>query len=252
MRKEVIAGCTLYQADCIEAMKELLDNPVDCIITSPPYNLNKKYSGGGRSDTAKRYENKYDAWYFDDMPEDQYQMWQCDVIRMMMKVCTGSIFYNHRTRFAWHGRNDYRVPSNVYHPMDWLRNFPIWAEIIWDRMGAGAPNQRVNQRHEFIYQIGRPRGGDLTGESSVWQIVPDRERNGHVCPFPVELALRCLKIGTDKGMRVLDPYMGSGTTGVACLRSGRDFIGVELDEETFENAVRRIEQAARQGDLFHG
>lgn len=248
MRFETFETGTLHLGDCTQFRGKA--EKFDAVITSPPYNLNKKYSAGGNSDTAKSYEKKYGAWYFDDMEESEYQEWQKVLIRNLIPMCRGSIFYNHRTRFAWHSRNDYRTPSNIYHPMDWLREFPIWAEIIWDRLGAGPPNERVNQHHEFIYQINRPAGGDLAGESSVWQISPDRERNGHVCPFPLELALRCLKIGTDPGMTVFDPFMGSGTTAVACIKSGRRWEGVELDQTTFDAACKRIEEAERQKDMF--
>lgn len=248
MKKVEFEHGVLHNADCSDVLKEI--EAVDAVVTSPPYNLNKAYSGGGDSDTSKSYEEKYGKWYFDDMPEDEYQAWQKDLIAAMIEKCRGSIFYNHRIRYAWHSRNKKRNKSNIYHPLDWLSDFPIWTEIIWDRLGAGTPNNRVNLRHEYIYQINRPAGGDLSGESSVWQITPDRERNGHVCPFPVLLAERCLKIGTDPGHIVFDPFMGSGTTAIACMKMGRRFIGAELDPETFEASVKRLHEFSRQGVLL--
>lgn len=248
MRKVEFKNGVLYHADCLEVIGAL--EGFDAVITSPPYNLNKDQSAGGNTATAQDMKEKYERWYFDDMPEPDYQAWQKDIIRRLIAKCRGSIFYNHRIRFAWHNRNKYRNASNIYHPLDWLSEFPIWAEIVWDRLGAGTPNQRVNLRHEYIYQINRPAGGDLSGESSVWSISPDRERNGHVCPFPVSLAARCLKIGTDPGQTVFDPFMGSGTTAVACINAGRKFIGAEIDEKTFEQSVKRIAEAERQGKLL--
>lgn len=249
MKKVEFKNGVLYLGDCSEVVA-LIDT-VDCVVTSPPYNLNKEHSAGGATGTAAAMRDKYEKWYFDDMPEPEYQAWQKELIHKLIAKCRGSIFYNHRIRYAWHSRNSkYRPRSHIHHPLDWLSDFPIWAEIVWDRLGAGTPTGRVNLRHEYIYQINRPAGGDLAGESSIWSISPDRERNGHVCPFPVALAARCLKIGTDPGQVVFDPFMGTGTTAVACINSGRRFIGAEIDEKTFEQSVKRITEAERQEKLF--
>ena len=249
LRCEKFKNGFLWNADCLDALRHI--DKFDICVTSPPYNLNKEHSGSDHTESGRRMLAKYDAWYFDDMPEPEYQAWQVEVIKAIMAKCGGSIFYNHRIRYAWHSRNKHRTPSNIYHPLDWLSQFPIWAEIIWDRLGAGTPNNRVNLRHEYVYQINRPAGGDLTGESSVWPISPEREdRNGHVCPFPVALVSKCLKIGSDPGQTVFDPFMGSGTTAVAAIRAGRRFLGAELDKETFERACERIHKEESQGTLF--
>jgi DNA modification methylase len=192
---------------------------------------------------------RYAEWYPDDLPEDQYQDDQKQIIRLLLERCIGSIFYNHRPRFAWHSRNKYRVPSNVYHPWDWLREFPIWHEIIWDRGGGGKPNFRCPQADERIYQIGRPKQWNDIGLTSVWRIAPD-SGSGHVCAFPLELPRRCIAISTSENDLILDPYMGSGTTGVAAFEMGRKFIGIEREQKYFDIACKRIEDAQRQGDLF--
>lgn len=118
---------TLLLGDCAEKLKDIPDKSVDVTITSPPYNLNKAASGGGSS------KRNYDGWYPDEMPEDEYQMLQKRIVRELLRITKGSIFYNHKVRYAWHNRNKFRVPSNIYHPMQWLGEFPIWCEIIWDR-----------------------------------------------------------------------------------------------------------------------
>jgi hypothetical protein len=70
----------------------------------------------------------------------------------------------------------------------------------------------------------------------------------HPAPFPVELPFRILE--TISATKVLDPFMGSGSTGVACVRAGREFIGIEIEQRWFDLACRRIEKATRQPDLF--
>jgi DNA modification methylase len=74
--------------------------------------------------------------------------------------------------------------------------------------------------------------------------------NGHPTPKPLGLMRDWILLFTDEGETVLDPFMGSGTTGVACLTLGRRFIGVEKREEYFDIACRRIDDAQKQGNLF--
>lgn len=81
-------------------------------------------------------------------------------------------------------------------------------------------------------------------------IVPDRELDGHPCPKPLGWGMALVDMISVGGDLVLDPFMGSGTTGVACARLGRSFIGIEIEPKYFDIACRRIEQAQRQTDLF--
>jgi DNA modification methylase len=218
-------------------MKEIPDNSVDCVITSPPYNLNKQASGGGSS------KRSYEGWYPDDMPEQDYQDWQIDVIRECLRVSRGSVFYNHRIRYAWHSRNKLKTPSRVYHPFSWVGQFPLWCEIVWDRGGTtGHANRRARLADERIYQIGKPHKFNDMGYTTVWRINPSKNE-GHVCSFPLELPERCMLMSTDMGDTILDPFMGSGTTGVAAKNLNRSFIGIELDPDYFAIAKERIEAA---------
>jgi DNA modification methylase len=232
--------CTIYHGDCMEIMKELA--PVDLVVTSPPYNLNKRYSGGGNTEICEKMQRKYADWYADDMPEDEYREWQKSVITMMLSICNGSVFYNHKIRYAWHGRNTYRTPSNCYHPWDIVKDFPVWAEVIWEMCAPDKPNHRYKLQHEFIYQIGKPvvtRGKSGYG-AGIWKIPSDS--TGHVCSFPIEIPSRCIQDCTDEGGQVLDPFMGSGTTLRAAKDLGRKSIGIELDEEYCELAAGRLSQ----------
>jgi site-specific DNA-methyltransferase (adenine-specific) len=242
-----IGDATLYHGKCEDVLPTL--GKVDCVITSPPYNLNKQWSGNGDTNIARRMSAKYADWYDDDMPEPEYQAWQQDVVSMLLSITRGSVFYNHRIRYAWHGRNKGAGPSFVRHPMQWLGEFPIWSVITWDRCGGGHPNGRFLQSDEHIYQIGRPHVWNETGLTSVWRFPPDAN-DGHPCSFPIELPLRCLGAASSRGDTILDPFMGSGTTGVACIKTGRKFIGIEMHRPYFDIACRRIRDAYESRALF--
>ena len=123
--------------------------------------------------------------------------------------------------------------------------------IIWNK-GYGQPamqNGVLNSQYEFIivFQNSKPynRSFEYFGfargtETNVWDI--KRERNNLIkAGFPQELVKRILKNFVKDGSLILDPYMGSGTTGIVCKELGYDFIGVELDKEMFDKAKERID-----------
>jgi DNA modification methylase len=240
VEKVQIKDAMLYRGDCREVLASLPAGSTEIAVTSSPYNLNKKASGGGNSNMS------YEDWYPDDLPERLYRAEQIMVIEQLLPVCQSSVFYNHRVRFAWHSRNDFRVPSNIYHPIHWLSDFPLWAEVIWDRGATtGHANGRFRLSDERIYQIGKPRKWFDQGYTTVWRMTPERGGE-HVCPFPEELPTRCIISSTEPGDVVVDPFMGSGTTGVAAARQGRGFIGIEVDPRYFELACKQIEAAYAQ------
>jgi len=244
-RKEVIGNATLYLGDCLEILPSL--PKADCAVTSPPYNLVREWTGGGPKSSMKSLEDRYEDWYEDSMLEEDYQSWQKSVVQALLDRCNGSVFYNHKVRYALKRRNA------IYHPLDWLREFPIWCEIVWDRTGGqGGNSGRYIVSHELIYQIGRPKIWRGSGcLMTVWRFPPEHI-DGHVCAFPAELPRRCISPTTLPDDLVLDPFMGSGTTGVACMQLGRKFIGIEIEKKYFDIACERIENAQRQKTMFPG
>lgn len=246
-----IGMATLIRGDCREALAGMLNGSVNWCITSPPYNLNKENhtSPNAASSANEAMCAKYAAWYDDDMEEAEYQADQKAVLRELMRVCTDSVFYNHRIRYAWHGRNKDAPACKVHHPMHWLGEFPIWAEIVWDRCGGSTPTGRYQQAHEMVYQLGRPRRVQKSlGMLDVWRIPAD-SRSGHVCAFPQRLVENCLAPHALRGETVIDPYMGSGTVGLVCHRLGLSFIGCERESRFFDLACERLDRTQRQEQL---
>lgn len=252
MRKETIGSAELYLGDCREILPTLSDGSANWCVTSPPYNLNKAYHSSPNATTAANaaMSEKYEDWYDDDLNEAEYQSQQIEVVGELLRVCTDSVFYNHRIRYAWHSRNKDAPPSKVHHPIHWLSGFPIWCEIIWDRCGGSTPTGRYQQGHELIYQMGKPRRVQKSlGMLDVWRIPPD-SGSGHVCAFPMKLVENCLAPHAVAGETVIDPYMGSGTVGMVSGSLGLNFIGIEAEQRYFDLACRRIEDSQRQGRLI--
>tara|TARA_R110000737_G_scaffold252825_1_gene262223 strand:+ start:1682 stop:2542 length:861 start_codon:yes stop_codon:yes gene_type:complete len=254
---------TMYHGDCLKLLSDIgvIEKPnpkkagetkmfpfferksVEVTVTSPPYNLCKRYSDYKLSKTSTSMTEKYEKWYDDDLPEWEYQGQQQELMFQLTRVSRSSVFYNHKVRFAWHGRNIYRTPNNLHHPMHWLDKFPIWCEIIWDRCGIGNPSNRYHTQEERIYQIQKPRkwNNKELKLTNIWRFPPSRNE-GHVCTFPEKLVENCILPTTDEGDIVLDPYMGSGTTAIVALKHGRRFIGIEKDEEYFNLCCKRIQE----------
>lgn len=234
-------GITLYHGDCLEILPELEDGIVDAVVTSPPYNqLGERVgkAGSGMHKANGFFKTVRSEGYEDDMPEDAYQEWLRNVVRQAIRVSAGLVWVNHKVRYR---------DGEAIHPARFLP-FPIYSEVIWDRCGAVALNcRRHAPSHEGLWAFGKPSWWDDSRNKrlSVWRIPPIREAgaNGHPCPFPIELAMECIVSSCPPAGTVLDPFAGSGTTGVACARTNRRFIGIELNERYCEIAAKRIEAA---------
>ena len=245
-RKEVIGDATLYLGDCIEILPTL--PKVDAVITSPPYNqLGSRVpkDGSGMHKGNGFIASVNDVGYADDRPEPEYQEWLRSVISACLDRSNGIVWVNHKVR--------YRDGIGI-HPARFLP-FDIYSEIVWDRGGSMALNcRRYAPSHEGVWGFGRPHfwNDAVNTRGSVWRIAPIREvgADGHPCPFPQEIARRCLEASTPDDGIAADPFMGSGTTGVACMNLGRRFIGIEIEPKYFDIACERIENAQRQQRMF--
>lgn len=210
---------------------------VDLVVTSPPYNtLPDKHKPSGlhaeRKSGVNKWIQKASTGYFDSMSEGEYQSWIEKVVSLARSVCDGCVWVNHKIRF----RDGFGI-----HPLSFL-NFPIFHEVIWDRGVSMALNcGRYAPSHEVIYGFGRPKywNNSLNTLMSVWRIAPQREET-HPCPYPKEIPFRLITSSCPEGGIVLDPFLGSGTTLVACKELNRNGIGIEINEKYCEIAKKRL------------
>ena len=241
-----MSNIILKQGDCLELMKELDDESVDCIVTSPPYNKHANNRHINPNDSWQNAKIDYGV-YIDDMPESDYQEWQKKVLRECIRILKndGSLFYNHKPRIVNH---------KIIFPNEWLGEFNIRQMIIWNRKNSPTLEPiRFLPTTEYIYWVTKiaktPQfNREAMKYAEVWNITATSNPL-HPAPFPEELVKRCVLATTSKDDIVLDPFMGSGTTGVACVKLNRNFIGYEISPDYFKIAEKRIGEAKAQKKL---
>ncbi len=231
----------LILGDACKSLKNLESEIFDIGVTSPPYNKQENKKGWLVKNVV------YDS-VDDKKDEQEYQGNQIDVLNELYRVIKpgGSFFYNHKIRWEKGG---------LVHPYSWLQKtkWAVRQEIIWDRMiAANIRGWRFWQIEERIYWLYKPISGNKIGKEissrhallgSIWRFSPER-KNEHPAPFPLELPVRCIfSILDGNPGKVIDPYLGSGTTAVAAKLLGCDYVGIDISKEYLNLAERRIKNA---------
>lgn len=231
----------VHNMDVLEGLRQIDDNSIDIIITSPPYNkagLNGKCKGAKWNKTID-YGGDFNI---DNKPEDVYQDWQLEILKECYRVLKkdGLMFYNHKNRIV-------KGKGYIISPYEWLlkSEFYIRQEIIWNRKsGPNQESSRYIPSYENIYVLTKDkntifkRKKDAEHRTDVWTINPDRH-NEHPAPFPIDIPrniLHNIDVEEDrkKDIVVLDPFMGSGTTARAAIEKGYNYIGIEIVPEYIE------------------
>lgn len=229
----------IIEGDAIDTMKGMPEKSFDLVVTSPPYNL-KNSTGNGLSnvfDNSKWSNAAIVEGYTehnDNMPHADYVEWQRNCLHEMMRLIKddGAIFYNHK----------WRVQSGVIQNRDDIvKDFPVRQVIIWARKGGMNFNRGYFlPTYEVIYLIAKSNfklAEKANGFGDVWTFKQEM-KNDHPAPFPLPLVERII-ISSDVQL-ILDPFMGSGTTGLAAKKLGRDYVGIDSSLEYCEKARERI------------
>ena len=223
MHRLQVGNAILILGDAFTQMSKL--DPVDSIITDPPYNL--KTHMGARS-TRSLAASPID---FDSLTEVQFIAFCVDSVTLAKRWVVMSCAWQHAALLEKAGVPLVRL--GIWHKPNGAPQF------TGDRPGTGWEAVAI------LHREGKKRwnGG---GHHAVW--VCNVEHGGHPTQKPLALLLDWIAKFTEPGELVLDPFMGSGTTGIACERLCRTFIGIEKDPKYFELACARIAAAHRQSD----
>jgi len=230
-----------------ERMEELPDNSIHLMVTSPPYNVGKEYD--------------------EDLTLDEYKAFLKRVWSEVKRVLVpgGRVCIN----IANLGRKPY-IPLHTFIIEDMLDlGFLMRGEIIWNKASSGSPstawgswlsaqNATLRDIHEYILvfskemfsrnnshkrksTISRQEFLELT--KSVWSFSAEQARKiGHPAPFPVELPYRLIQLYTFEEDIILDPFIGSGQTAIAAIKTKRHYVGYDIDKTFVKLAERRIKE----------
>jgi modification methylase len=230
---------TIIQGDCLEVLKTLESESVNCVMTSPPYNKGfyNKGKKPWRGDTWKQRRIEYGNFKDDLLPEE-YDKQQTQILEELVRIIKpdGSIFYNHKQQFHNH---KVIFPTFVF-------NFNIRQIIIWERGSSPQLSPiRWIPNTEYIFWITKsniqPKFHRFGEKFDVWHITP-KPMKEHPAPFPEELVANCILSTCDRGDIVFDPYMGSGTTALVAKKNGINYLGIELNPEYIKIAEKRLAQ----------
>lgn len=196
---------------------------------------------GGKWANAKLMEGY--KGHEDNLPHEVYVEWQRACLTEMMRLLkpSGAVFYNHK----------WRVQGGLLQDRhDIVTGFPVRQIIIWKRKGGINFNAGYFlPTYEVIYLIAKPEfrlKSKANAVGDVWEFTQE-QRNDHPAPFPVSLVNRV--VSSCEGRVVLDPFMGSGTTAIAAIDNGWDFIGIDISEEYCAMANERILKHKEQQKL---
>lgn len=243
---------TTVRADVLDYLAGLPDDSVDLVLTSPPYNLGKKYGNGASAMDLMRF-SYYAGWLACVMSEAER------ILRPGATLClqlgqtmdeTGNLFpldvlvfdslrrmgLKYQSRIVWtfgHGLTPKRRLAERYETMLVLSK---GEQQTFNSLAARTPQKEPGKR-----AFKGPRKGQLSGcyfgaaPTNVWAIPQvghnHPEKTGHPCQFPLALAKRAIMLYTNAGALVVDPFSGSGTTHAACIQTGRAFSGADITYE---------------------
>jgi site-specific DNA-methyltransferase (adenine-specific) len=226
-------GIELYCGDCLQVLPQLQDGLAHSVITDPPYNCGKPYDG-----------------YDDSRPDEEFAEWLSSALGWASRKCnTGSVvwFPGVKNLFNSHGLCQ-SAGLEVWRVLGWhkrefagdkLSGGPAysWEPVIWARRpGESVWRKRTGHDGRDFCVVNYTHG--------------DPDADLHPCPKPIKVMNWLVRMVTADSEVVLDPFMGTARTGVACVLNGRRFIGIEQSPKYFERACRRIEQAFENIGLY--
>lgn len=236
-RVETIGRATLYLGDCLEVMPTL--TPCDLVCTDPPYLVSK---GGFAANL--QLEGGFGGWMKDY--GNQGDIVPCDMaFDEWMPLVHAALAPQAHAYFMSNGRNVKAMQTSAE-----AAKFRFHTLLVWDKRAA-LPNKYYQNVTEFGLFMFKGKAKTINDPSSKNLVsIFQRDESSHPTEKPVELMRYWIANSSEAGGTVLDPFMGSGTTGVAALQIGRNFIGIERDPRYFDIACERIDKAQRQGNLF--
>lgn len=227
----------IYNEDCLEGMKRIPDKSIDLIVTDPPYLL--ETNGGG-------IYNQADKQYVKEL-EDIRDGFRTEILDEMCRVMKQINIYLFCSQKQIIPLTDYFVTKRGcnWNLLSWHKDNPVPA--------CGNKYLTDTEYLLFFREKGVKVFGDFNTKKKYWlqEInVGDKHKWGHPTIKPLNIIRNLIVNSSLIGESVLDPFIGSGTTAIACIKEDRHFIGFEINKDYYESACKRIEWERRQLKLF--
>lgn len=225
----------LYNGDCFEIISTLSSDSVDLVLTDPPYS--EKTHKGARTNEDNEAKKLIK---FSSITDEQLRL----VLKECGRVCKRWVI----ATIDW--RHMLSLDDNPPEGLKFMR-FGIWVKPNGVPQFTGDRPAMGWEAIAFLHKDGIKAEWEGGGRHGVFTYNKE-SGNEHPTQKPIKLISELVSLFSRKGDIVFDPFMGSGTTGVAAIRNGCDFIGIEKDENFFKLAERRIKAEKSQGNLFAG
>jgi site-specific DNA-methyltransferase (adenine-specific) len=233
---------TILNCDCLEGMKNIPDGSIDLIVTDPPYRVTSR---GGVANTMSGYwvsEKARKGKIFDDN-DIEIEEYLPHFYRVLKPDAHCYIMCNN---------------LNLPHFFDVISksDFHFVKLLVWDKVQAICGRYYMGQvEHIFLLRKGKDKPINDCGKSDLLSIPLQRDKdkqgnNIHDSQKPIKLFQVLVAMSSNEGQTVLDPFIGSGTTAVACMKEKRHFIGFELNEDYYKIACQRVKNEQQQLSLF--
>ena len=225
----------IHTNDCLEVMKGLESASIDAIVTDPPYMIGATSIGDIKSKAGSMVDLQNAAFW--------YKTWIAECLRLLKPG-----------GFLWVCGNWRTLP--IYTCVSDSLKCKIQSLLIWDKQWIGpAGKSQLRPTYEIVALFAKSNESMIANRSasdifrSKWQAAHSG-KTGHPAEKPVDLMQHLCKLITPPNGTVLDPFCGSGSTGVAAVREGFNFIGIELNPEYAEIAKRRIDHEKQKTALL--
>lgn len=230
----MVTNFKLEQGDCLELIKKIPDKSVDLILTDPPYVFDNHGGGNKQRELSRKLEDKHIEPFSSGFDMNSIFL----EFERVMKKMNALIFCSNK-----------QISSVMSY---WEKRKYSTTLLVWQKPN---PIPFCNGKHvseiEFIVYVRGKKvffNNDVSMQEKKKVLnfpSPSSKSRFHPCEKPISLLNHLLNIHSQKGDVVLDTFMGGGSTGIACLSSDRQFIGMELDKTYFEVAKKRIEDGVK-------
>ena len=232
----------LHQGDAVEWLRGLAPESADLVITDPPYESLEKHRAKGTTTRLKHSKASSNDW-FDVFPNGRFPELLAELYRVLRPARHFYLFCDAETMFT-------------IKPLLWTAQFTFHKPLVWDKCTIGM-GYHYRARHEFIlfctkWASGKKGGRRLNDLGVADIIAAPRIRGGYPTEKPVAVSEVLVRQSTQPGELVIDPFMGSGSVGVAALRQGRRFAGCDLAADAAALARFRLEHAQLESLLGAG